>query len=629
MKKTIFTFALALIAIVASAQRFAADNQRYLGYYSSDDVDNNVGLTSAPGKMQAGAYLQKSDYAQYVGAKVVGMRFSLGTDATSTGVTVHGVTSNNSYKQLVSVDVENEGPGWHTVLFDADKQFSITEDYKAYVPSFKYTQTRKNTPIGVYTAGPKRDLYIYGNVPTAAGGTGRQEWNNMGDSYGAVAVQLIVETSAVSDNALSPIDFGTYRVPLGQQKTVNVSFTNFGSTLTDFDYTIKINDQTSAAQHVTVGADQQGSGQTITLPIALPSTDVMGTFPVELTVTKVNGQDNQAVNKTAKGTCVTIYKEFEQRVFVEEMTGTGCGWCPRGMAGMELLAKTFGDRFVGVAIHRYNASTDPMAPREYLTLNNLPAGNAPLCIVNRQGQSFDPYYGTSGANFGSYNDILPFLSRTAELGVSVNGVWNEDQTEVTATALVESNISGDYDIAFILVGDSLVGDNAAWSQNNNYSQYQPGQGDAGNDENLLPYCSGGKWGANPIKNMPFNDVVVASSYSTSATLAHLDPVVAGSPVTASYTLKLPTKSSLKPYVKKEYVSVVAVVTDKSTGYVVNVAKNPNITTLAGIAAVGGNDAAEAVEVARYNAAGMQISAPQKGLNIVKYSNGKTVKVLVK
>lgn len=627
MKKSILTLALALIALTVSAQRLLDANQRLLGYYSSDDVDNSVGLVNAPGKMQAGAYLLPSDYAQYVGAKVVGIRFALGTDAKSTGVVVYGVTPQYAYKQLAAVDVDNEGSGWHTVLFDADKQFTLTDDWKAIVPSYKYTQTRKNYPIGVYTAAPKRDLYVYGSIPAAAGGSGREEWNNMGDSYGTVAIQLIVESEATIDNAVTPLDFGTYRVPMGQTKTVNVVFNNFGSTLKNFDYTLTMDDKTSA-YHVELTAEQ-ADAETLTLPIQMPAASTMGTYPVVLTVTKVNGEENQALVKTAQGTCSTIFKEFTQKVFVEEMTGTGCGWCPRGIAGMRLLKESFGDRFVGVAIHRYNASTDPMAPREYLTLSTLPAGNAPLCIVNRSGeQSFDPYYGTMNAKFGSYNDIAAKLSDMAETGVTVAGVWNEDQTEVTATAVVESNIAGNYDIAFILVADSLVGDNAAWYQNNNYAQYSSTEGEYADDENIGQFCKGGYYGSNPIKNLAYDDVVIAASYNSQSTLATLDPVPAGGTVTSSYTLKLPTKSSLKPYINKDKVSVVAVLTDKTTGYVVNVDQNEHISLLTGVSAVDTADG-EAVEVARYNAAGQRIGAPQKGLNIVKMSNGRTQKVIVK
>ena len=71
-----------------------------VGYYTSDDIDNSLSFTSAPGKMQAGAYLVPNDYVQYVGAKVVGMRFALGSDGTSTGVAVYSVNSRAPTRSL-------------------------------------------------------------------------------------------------------------------------------------------------------------------------------------------------------------------------------------------------------------------------------------------------------------------------------------------------------------------------------------------------------------------------------------------------------------------------------------------------------------------------------------------------
>ena len=111
MKKTILSLALALVALAVSAQRPLEANQRLVGYYTSDDIDNSLSFTSAPGKMQAGAYLVPNDYVQYVGAKVVGMRFALGSDGTSTGVAVYSVNKQSTYTQLVAVDAENKEPG--------------------------------------------------------------------------------------------------------------------------------------------------------------------------------------------------------------------------------------------------------------------------------------------------------------------------------------------------------------------------------------------------------------------------------------------------------------------------------------------------------------------------------------
>ena len=55
---------------------------------------------------------------------------------------------------------------------------------------------------------------------------------------------------------------------------------------------------------------------------------------------------------------------YERKVVVEELTGTACGWCPRGLVGMKMLRDLYGDRFIGVAVHQFNA-TDPMYTPDY------------------------------------------------------------------------------------------------------------------------------------------------------------------------------------------------------------------------------------------------------------------------
>jgi hypothetical protein len=63
------------------------------------------------------------------------------------------------------------------------------------------------------------------------------------------------------------------------------------------------------------------------------------------------------------------------------------------------------------------------------------------------------------------------------------------------------------------------------------------------------------------------------------------------------------------------------------GTVANAAKFYMPASTTGIKDVNANDD-NATEVARYNAAGQQINGAQKGINIIKMSNGKTVKVIV-
>ena len=55
--------------------------------------------------------------------------------------------------------------------------------------------------------------------------------------------------------------------------------------------------------------------------------------------------------------------------------------------------------------------------------------------------------------------------------------------------------------------------------------------------------------------------------------------------------------------------------------------NVSLSATNGVEGVSTNN--DAVEVARYNAAGQRIYGQQKGLNIVKLSDGRTLKVIVK
>lgn len=84
--------------------------------------------------------------------------------------------------------------------------------------------------------------------------------------------------------------------------------------------------------------------------------------------------------------------------------------------------------------------------------------------------------------------------------------------------------------------------------------------------------------------------------------------------------------------KKDDLKVVAFLNKHSTksrldNRIENVAGKNLVQNSTFIEGVSSTD--NAVEVARYNAAGQRISGKQKGLNIVKLSNGKTLKVMVK
>mgnify|MGYP000361043773 CR=1 FL=1 len=106
----------------------------------------------------------------------------------------------------------------------------------------------------------------------------------------------------------------------------------------------------------------------------------------------------------------------------------------------------------------------------------------------------------------------------------------------------------------------------------------------------------------------------------------MDLLVANGTVSSEYTLKMPTKVALKKALKLDQVYVVAMLLDKKTGAIVN-AGRARVTGSTGIEDV--TTGTEATVVARYTVNGVQVSAPVKGVNILKMSDGTTQKVLVK
>ena len=97
--------------------------------------------------------------------------------------------------------------------------------------------------------------------------------------------------------------------------------------------------------------------------------------------------------------------------------------------------------------------------------------------------------------------------------------------------------------------------------------------------------------------------------------------------TVTTTLKMPTKTVLLDAIIYEKVAANVFVLDNS-GKAVNAARS-YVTFTDGVRDVNARPAADAREVARYTLDGRMITSPQKGINIVRLSDGSTVKLNVR
>lgn len=600
----------------APAKSSVAENQRLVGYYSTDDCDAYIGATGLTGNNPVGALLSASDLAPYYGAKIVGIRFNLAQGCSASNVFVKNITADGNIQDFVTVDKNITSPAgdantgtWQTVMFDADKQFELSDKYTGLMIGYTYKQTSNNYPVGLYS-GAYGVFYMYANIPASQGGNG-EAWYNMGSDYGALSVQLIAENDKFSPNAIVPFDFGKFNVVVGETKTVGVRLANLGTKFESLDFTTTLEGKTSKEQHVDLGKDY-GVGGTFTLNVPFEAASKPGKYEVTFTVTKVNGVANGATVTSAKGINNTLAQKLKKVAVVEEFTDTKCGWCPRGHVAMHNLSEKYGDQFIGIALHQYS-QTDPMYIDDY----SLGFNGAPSAVVDRTTFG-DPYAAMPDA-------VEAALADYPEATVSVSGQYNADSTQVEATATVTSLVSGQYEVAYMLVADGLTGKTSSWKQANYYSSTMKNQ--TGLNKSDIPADLQSYWDEPASCNQVYNDVLIASSYSDSENQAEFGEFVENGVTTGNYTLTMPTKKILLKALDKKKVSVVAVIIDPETGAILNAGKALVGAGSTGIITV--NNSTNATVVARYAVDGTQISAPVKGINILKMSDGTTRKVMVK
>ena len=143
------------------------------------------------------------------------------------------------------------------------------------------------------------------------------------------------------------------------------------------------------------------------------------------------------------------------------------------------------------------------------------------------------------------------------------------------------------------------------------------------------FCSGGKYGSSSVKGFVFNDVAVGTSYNKNGVnqVEALGTIAAGETREVSFTLSLPTKATLRNALKKGTIYVVALVIDKD-GLIANAAKRlVDEDTVDGVSNVSTDFNTETT--VRYSLNGMQLTTPQRGINIVRMADGNVRKVVVK
>ncbi len=610
---------LSLALVVAGLTGTAAADEVDFTY----NVDHKVSKVYGFKKKEAIDVAIKIADPALIGAKVTGLEVTLPvaeSDAAGLSAWLSSelqVKDNANYADLTTVAADLKDSRL-TATFDQPQEVSTEGIWVGY--SFAVTSLdgygNPGTPIAVIESKNNLDNGLWVRTSRTY-----LKWTNLAQSIGAVSTMVVhLQTAFGPYDAMVTVPTESY-FKQGESHDVPVTIINHGeSEINEIDYTYSFGD-TSHSATLKLDAPIATGGKSATVSIPVEPGDVLGTYTFSMTIDKCNGGENTDPLRTGKGKMYVWSMLPSSRPLVEEYTGLGCGYCPRGYIAMEEMPKLYGDRFVGLAYHSEDYETGCMVV--------MPNKDFPFEIPGFP-------YGTINRSTGMDPSAFPsrwpaFAEEIAPAEIDVTLDWaNEAKTQVVAKtnvtfagALEDIN----YRIAIALVADGLKNDD--WKQNNYFAGKEP----VGVASDLWKiFIDGGA----KVSGLTFNDVVAYFKEVSGIEGSVPTSVAAGQVVTLDYPVNLGEVTNVK---KEIFINpgatlhAVAILLDAETGYSLNCNKSNSLTPdYTGIDDLR-TDAAELIDTRYYDLNGLRLDEPTAGVCIERtvYSDGstKTCKIIRK
>lgn len=585
-------------------------NQRYMGNFSSDNYnEKGVGFTQNEGKLTLLTPVNKVIAENFDGGKVVGMRVALPADGIGT-ITAKLYTyttegGNIQYDLVAEREIANTKKGWNDCTFSTPYNIDFSK-VEGVMLGFTYTQKKGSSPecyaISLLKEGTIEPTYV-----TMEGSSKLQAFGS--EKYGNLTVQAIVEKEyPAKDIVLHNVTFSKFTKAANNSKfTVNVS--NFGTTDIN-SYTLTASIDGKQIKEQTITGVVNGSMKADVVEI--PTTDVqLGARKIKFVITKVDGAAPTGNTKNdAYEADINLYETGlkRQKQLVEQFTSVTCTWCPTGSKFLKKMQEKRKD-LAWVALHGPMGAKDPyqtnqsMAIMKALGVNGYPTAAFNRTLINGElTPAVASYYNSAEESIKMFGNIFDQTDENLPAFVNIDIVAKADKlangrsqmvVDVKGTGVKNAaDFLKDYGLYVYVTEDGLVS-----------PQIDKGQ---------------------KIKNY-----VHDNTFRQCLTNINGDNITwSGDNFDKQFTYDIPADFNAS---KMHVVAFVAPKLGNSaipmTELVVNQTNMVEVTTTAGIEDASMDNGNEIV--ARYNLAGQKIDTAQKGVNIVKYKNGKVVRVVVK
>lgn len=593
------------------------ENQRIMANYNSDSYASSmegIGLPKYAGNLRVAAIIPCEAGCKFDGSTVKSIRFALANATEVTRVFMIKLNATGSFgDEVVSQAVENSVVGWNTIELATPYTINA-EGLAGFLVGFDYVQSNANDgtyyndecyPISVVDEGrTTMPSYIYGNLGDGEG------WYNIGlESYGNLSVQCIVEKEGgfLADD----LSVELYTAPFGKKgdKTMVYALVYNEGTQTPSSYTLGLALDGNEVEEINTPSPLQ---EVIDLEgtIDIPADAATGEHTISLYVKTINGKvPTEAINDDQASATFNVYSESlpRQKQLIEHFTSQYCTHCPKGIAVLEGLVKERDD-IAWVSLHQNMSSKDEYTISKGQSISNaLNAISLPGIVINRTcplgsedleiGIGYPAAYKQQAIDYLNsiidYTNYIPALAsiniatayneETKKLDITVSGNVLDEFTEFVGT---------DAALTVFLTEDGLVSrqlNDGNWDMNFTH-------------DNVLRSIPTNVYG----DNLTITNGTYEKKYSVS--------------ISSSWNIdNMNVVASIGRKVKQ------ANVYDKV--WVSNAEKVKAFDRSNSINSAISNGA-EATVVARYNANGVRLAAPVKGINIVKMSDGTTRKVVV-
>ena len=602
-----FTKAPVLSGTVVKVRPQIEANQRIIS-----DFYEAAGNGAAPfnnGETMIGSYYPQEMLKPFIGCNIKSIRV-LAKDVSSIknvfireGSTIAEATEIKAEEPLGS----SIGDNWYEIKLK--KAIEITADTKGFVVGYNLEAgNQRKITIGKNGVNSYRgNLFTYYSKIN--------DWINRStiDSY-TLPLQLVVEPATgvtMNEVVVSHIELPQY-TEVGKAIKVDYWLSNASSTpVNNFELDVLVDNKLIKTISVDEGVAVGETNKKFTIDEVQPNISA-GKHNLVLKFKKINGNELNDIKGSENNHKVLYYKNVvaRQKTLVEEFTSERCINCYRGIQNIKELKKRQLDMvMVAVHLNEKQFRDDVAAPesqfiKQMANVSGIPsfACNRIAFIYNKQETIANPNIAQISEEATQAIDNFYDFSKKNTCVFSTLGIVNKYDKDskkikitVTGTGVEKANELLEGYALFVLVKENNV------------------DGRQGNENGML----------DDVKHQD-----VLRGY-VSDVKGDNDLVWNGDNFTKTYDFAI--QNNWKP-VDLEVVAFIAPKV-KEIGFNLE-----NLAVQNCISEPLANDAnaidniptdSNAKEIGRYNVKGQRISAPQKGINIVKFSNGKVLKEIVK